>query len=95
MLQVKKEIKVIKSFISSSVLLARLFFREVPEIYEGTIEIKSVARDPEAELYLCSLTDSSIDPVGACVGTEVDADDCKRHAVKKLILLNGQKIFRP
>ena len=46
-----------------------LFFQEVPEIYEGTIEIKSVARDPGSRAKICVHSqDSSIDPVGACVG---------------------------
>tara|TARA_B100000945_G_scaffold298338_1_gene278092 strand:- start:7466 stop:9019 length:1554 start_codon:yes stop_codon:yes gene_type:complete len=49
--------------------LARLFFQEVPEIYEGVIEIKSVARDPGSRAKLCvNSKDSSLDPVGACVG---------------------------
>ena len=44
-------------------------FQEVPEIYEGTIEIKSVARDPGSRAKICVHSqDSSIDPVGACVG---------------------------
>ena len=49
--------------------MARLFFQEVPEIYEGTIEIKAVARDPGSRAKICVHSqDSSIDPVGACVG---------------------------
>ena len=49
--------------------MAKLFFQEVPEIYEGTIEIKSVARDPGSRAKICvNSKDSSIDPVGACVG---------------------------
>ena len=49
--------------------LARLFFQEVPEIYEGVIEIKSVSRDPGSRAKICvSSKDSSLDPVGACVG---------------------------
>jgi len=41
----------------------------VPEIYEGTIEIKSVARDPGSRAKICVTSkDKSIDPVGACVG---------------------------
>ena len=41
----------------------------MPEIYEGTIEIKSVARDPGSRAKICVHSqDSSIDPVGACVG---------------------------
>ena len=64
--EVKKKLKDIK-FLSRD--LARLFFQEVPEIYEGTIEIKSVARDPGSRAKICVHSqDSSIDPVGACVG---------------------------
>lgn len=50
-------------------MLAKLFELEVPEIYEGTIEIRAVARDPgsKAKMIVFS-TDSSIDPVGSCVG---------------------------
>ena len=49
--------------------MAKLFMQEVPEIYDGIIEIKSVARDPgsRAKIAVTSM-DSSIDPVGACVG---------------------------
>ena len=49
--------------------LEKLFFQEVPEIYDGIIEIKSSARDPGSRAKICvSSKDSSIDPVGACVG---------------------------
>jgi N utilization substance protein A len=49
--------------------MAKLFFQEVPEIYDGVIEIKSVARDPGSRAKMAVLSnDSSIDPVGACVG---------------------------
>ena len=42
---------------------------EVPEIYDGIIEIKSVARDPGSRAKIAVISnDSSIDPVGACVG---------------------------
>ncbi len=52
-----------------SKFMEKLFFQEVPEIYEGTIEIKSSARDPGSRAKICVLSkDSSIDPVGACVG---------------------------
>jgi len=50
-------------------LMAKLFAQEVPEIYDGIIEIKSVARDPGSRAKIAVLSnDSSIDPVGACVG---------------------------
>ncbi len=49
--------------------MAKLFAKEVPEIYDGIIEIKSVARDPGSRAKIAVLSnDSSIDPVGACVG---------------------------
>ena len=49
--------------------MAKLFGQEVPEIYDGIIEIKAVARDPGSRAKIAVLSnDSSIDPVGACVG---------------------------
>ncbi|MCW2310096.1 transcription termination factor NusA [Rhodobium gokarnense] len=49
--------------------MAKLFTQEVPEIYDGIIEVKSVARDPGSRAKIAVLShDSSIDPVGACVG---------------------------
>ena len=49
--------------------MEKLFFQEVPEIYEGIIEIKSATRDPGSRAKISvSSKDSSIDPVGACVG---------------------------
>ena len=49
--------------------MEKLFFQEVPEIYDGIIEIKASARDPGSRAKICvHSTDSSIDPVGACVG---------------------------
>ena len=49
--------------------MEKLFFQEVPEIYDGIIEIKSSARDPGSRAKICVHSkDSSIDPVGACVG---------------------------
>ncbi|MEM9750509.1 MAG: transcription termination factor NusA [Pseudomonadota bacterium] len=49
--------------------MAKLFEQEVPEVYDGVIEIKSVARDPGSRAKIAVLSnDSSIDPVGACVG---------------------------
>ena len=69
--EVKKELKGHQIFLSRAhpQFLAKLFHQEVPEIYEGTIEIKSVARDPGSRAKICVHSqDSSIDPVGACVG---------------------------
>ncbi|MEQ1866534.1 MAG: transcription termination factor NusA [Micropepsaceae bacterium] len=49
--------------------MAKLFAQEVPEIYDGIIEIKSVARDPGSRAKIAVISrDTSIDPVGACVG---------------------------
>ncbi len=49
--------------------MAALFKMEVPEIYDGIIEIKAVARDPGSRAKIAVISyDSSIDPVGACVG---------------------------
>lgn len=49
--------------------MAKLFTQEVPEIYDGVIEIKAVARDPGSRAKIAVISrDSSIDPVGACVG---------------------------
>jgi N utilization substance protein A len=49
--------------------MAKLFMQEVPEIYDGIITIKAVARDPGSRAKIGVISrDSSIDPVGACVG---------------------------
>ncbi len=49
--------------------MAKLFMQEVPEIYDGIIHIRSIARDPGSRAKIAvSSNDSSIDPVGACVG---------------------------
>ncbi len=49
--------------------LAKLFAQEVPEIYDGIIEIKAVSRDPGSRAKMAVISrDNSIDPVGACVG---------------------------
>jgi len=49
--------------------MAKLFAQEVPEIYDGVIEIKAVARDPGSRAKIAVLShDSGIDPVGPCIG---------------------------
>src|SRR5215470_12991317 len=49
--------------------MAKLFAQEVPEVYEGIVTIKSVARDPGSRAKIAVVSrDASIDPVGACVG---------------------------
>ena len=51
------------------IFLAKLFAMEVPEIYEGVVEIKAVARDPGSRAKIAVISnDSAVDPVGACVG---------------------------
>jgi len=67
--------------------MEKLFVQEVPEIYDGIIEIKSSARDPGSRAKICvSSKDSSIDPVGACVGM-------RGSRVQAVVNeLNGEKI---
>ncbi len=68
---VRSEIKGPQIFLSRShpQFMAKLFTQEVPEIYDGIISIKGVARDPGSRAKISVFTeDGSIDPVGACVG---------------------------
>lgn len=68
---VRREQKGPQIFLSrtSPLFMAKLFAQEVPEIYDAIIEIKSVARDPGSRAKIAVVShDSSIDPVGACVG---------------------------
>ncbi len=69
--EVKNDFKGYQVFLSRThpQFLSKLFFQEVPEIYEGVIVVKSVARDPGSRAKISVYTeDSTIDPVGACVG---------------------------
>ena len=69
--EVRREMRGPQIFLSrtSPEFMAELFKMEVPEIYEGIIEIKSVSRDPGSRAKISVFTnDGSIDPVGACVG---------------------------
>ncbi len=69
--EVKNDIKGYQVFLSRTHpnFLSKLFHQEVPEIYEGVITVKSVARDPGSRAKISVFTDdSTIDPVGACVG---------------------------
>lgn len=70
-IDVRKENRGPQIFLSRTCpeFMAQLFKQEVPEIYDGIVEIKGVARDPgsKAKIAVAS-NDSSIDPVGACVG---------------------------
>jgi N utilization substance protein A len=70
-MEVKRELRGPQIFLSRthSDFMANLFAQEVPEIYDGIIEIIGVARDPGSRAKIAVLSkDSSIDPVGACVG---------------------------
>ena len=69
--EVRRETKGPQIFLSRTApeFMAELFKMEVPEIYDGIIEIKAVARDPGSRAKIAVISyDSSIDPVGACVG---------------------------
>lgn len=69
--EVREETRGPQIFLSRShpEFMAKLFTQEVPEIYDGIIEIKAVARDPGSRAKIAvTSNDSSIDPVGACVG---------------------------
>jgi N utilization substance protein A len=68
---VREEVRGPQIFISRTrpEFMAALFAQEVPEIYDGIITIKAVARDPGSRAKIAVVSrDSSIDPVGACVG---------------------------
>lgn len=68
-------------------LVKRLFEMEVTEIYEGIVEIKSVARDAGSRTKLAVISkDENVDPIGACIGP-------KGSRVGKIVeLLGGEKI---
>ena len=68
---VREEVRGPQIFLSRTApeFMAELFKMEVPEIYDGIIEIKAVARDPGSRAKIGVISyDNSIDPVGACVG---------------------------
>lgn len=68
---VRRELRGPQIFLSRAhpQFMAKLFEQEVPEIYDGVIEVKAVARDPGSRAKIAVISnDSSIDPVGACVG---------------------------
>ncbi|MBC8306189.1 MAG: transcription termination/antitermination protein NusA [Pelagibacterales bacterium] len=70
-LDVRREPKGQQIFLSRAhpKFMEKLFFQEVPEIYDGLIEIKSSARDPGSRAKIgVQAIDTSLDPVGACVG---------------------------
>ncbi|WP_171175308.1 transcription termination factor NusA [Ruegeria sp. HKCCD8929] len=68
---VRREVRGPQIFLSRTApeFMAELFKMEVPEIYDGIIEVKAVARDPGSRAKIAVISyDGSIDPVGACVG---------------------------
>lgn len=68
---VRREVRGPQIFLSRThpQFMAKLFAQEVPEIYDGIVEIKAVARDPGSRAKIGVISrDSSVDPVGACVG---------------------------
>ncbi|MEM0934666.1 MAG: transcription termination factor NusA [Pseudomonadota bacterium] len=68
---VRREVRGPQIFLSRTApeFMKKLFEMEVPEIYDGIIEIKAVARDPGSRAKIAVISyDNSIDPVGACVG---------------------------
>ncbi len=68
---VRREVRGPQIFLSRThpQFMAKLFAAEVPEIYDGIVELKAVARDPGSRAKIAVTSrDSSIDPVGACVG---------------------------
>ena len=69
--EVREETRGPQIFLSRTApeFLSELFKMEVPEIYDGIIEIRTVARDPGSRAKIGVIShDTSIDPVGACVG---------------------------
>ncbi len=87
--EVKEEARGPQIFLSRTApeFMAALFKMEVPEIYDGVIEIKAVARDPGSRAKIGVISyDSGIDPVGACVGM-------RGSRVQAVVSeLNGEKI---
>ncbi|MDC3348449.1 transcription termination factor NusA, partial [Paracoccaceae bacterium] len=87
--EVKEEARGPQIFLSRTApeFMAELFKMEVPEIYDGVIEIKAVARDPGSRAKIGVISfDNSIDPVGACVGM-------RGSRVQAVVSeLNGEKI---
>jgi transcription termination/antitermination protein NusA len=68
---VRREVRGPQIFLSRThpQFMAKLFAQEVPEIYDGIVEVRAVARDPGSRAKIAVISrDSSVDPVGACVG---------------------------
>ena len=86
---VRREVRGPQVFLSRThpQFMAKLFAAEVPEIYDGTVEIKAVARDPGSRAKIVvSSRDASVDPVGSCVGMR----GCRVQAVTNELL--GEKV---
>lgn len=68
-------------------LVKRLFELEIPEIYDGTVEVKSIAREAGSRTKIAVYSkDPNVDPVGACIGP-------KHSRIEKIVEeLNGEKI---
>jgi N utilization substance protein A len=97
-MEVRREIRGPQIFLSRthSDFMANLFAQEVPEIYDGIIEIIGVARDPGSRAKIAVLSkDSSIDPVGACVGMRGSRVQAvvMSFKEKKLIFCHGLTIL--
>ena len=95
--EVKKELKGHQIFLSRAhpQFLAKLFFQEVPEIYEGTIEIKAVARDPGSRAKICVYSQDTLsDPVGLGVGMRGSRVQTIVNELngEKIDIINGPKI---
>ena len=70
-LDVRREVKGPQIFLSRTCpeFMAKLFTQEVPEIYDGVVQIMGVARDPGSKAKIAvKANDKTVDPVGACVG---------------------------
>lgn len=83
----EKQRPAVKVSRKSGELVKRLFELEIPEIYDGTVEIKSIAREAGArtKIAVCS-KDPNVDPVGSCIGP-------KHSRIEKIVdELNGEKI---
>jgi N utilization substance protein A len=83
----KQKKPIIKISRSRKELVARLFELEVPEIYDGTVEIKAISREPGRRTKIAVWSkDKNVDPIGACIGP-------KRRRISSIVReLNGEKI---
>jgi transcription termination/antitermination protein NusA len=78
-------------------MLKRMFEKEIPEVFDGTVEIKSIARDAgDRAKVIVQSHDENVDAIGTMVGLKVHVskESFANLRVKKWISLNGQKIKR-